>query len=99
MATVTVLTPAELRDEVEELLKLATEKAELEERIERKAEELQHSDVDGAPYLNAMAGQIRGLTQLATQSEDETLDLCTEIQELLDIVNLAVERDESRTDN
>ena len=101
MTTATTLTPAQFREELEGLLRLATEYATLESRLESKAQEPELSDwimEFNSDFLSAVGAQVRHALDAAKgesgHSDYSALDVCQDIQNALDIVKFAMERDD-----
>lgn len=100
--TISTLTPAELRAELQELLDLACEYAALEDRLRRKAIELERTEwLEGFKdrrYVDAVAGQVRPALSDAVGNEDEraaefgTDDLCRTIEAAIAVVDFAIEK-------
>ena len=96
--TTTPLTPAELRAGLQELLKLATQYAALESRIESKALELRSSDWEFSDertsFVNAISGELHGVYDAVNgESKEDALELCQRIQDTLEVLDFAIERD------
>jgi transposase len=103
MATATALTPAQLLAELQELVRLATQYAALESRIESKAKELEESDwIPGIPsrFRKAVYGAIAGALEDAQggdgSSDFDGLQLCASVQDAIEVLAFAVERDDAR---
>lgn len=99
MATTTQLTPIEVHDRLQELLKAATERASAECRIERIAAELGRDDdwTDGLRFAGAVAAEIRQALYDATTTDDmDALMRCQSIQDAIDVLKFAMERDDAR---
>ncbi|MBA3567427.1 MAG: hypothetical protein H0W31_11330 [Actinobacteria bacterium] len=99
--TVTELTPTQFREELEGLLRLATEYAALESRIESKAREIELVDwVGDMRFADGVAAQVRAALNDATNKDEQgiaefgALDLCQSIQDALDVLKFAMERDD-----
>ena len=103
MTTATTLTAAQLHEELQELLRLATQYAALESRIESKAKGLEESDwIPGIPsrYGHAVFGAIAAALENAQgehgNSDFDGLQLCASIQDAIEVLAFAVERDDGR---
>ena len=105
MTTATVpMKAAQLAAELESLLGIAAEYAGLEDRLERKARKIESSDwqfADDAPshYLTAVEAQVsRALAASTGESGSvlDALDVCQHIQDALDVLKFAMERDDAR---
>jgi len=87
VTTATTLTPAQLREELAELLRLATEYAALKSRLESKALELELSDWImelNSDVLSAVGAQVKHALGAAKgesgHSDYSALDVCQDIQ-------------------
>ena len=97
----TTPTPAEIRDRLQELLKAAVETAAAESRIERLAADVEkHEDdwTEDRPYFrSAVHGEIKQALYDATTSDDlDWLSRCQSIQDAIDVLKIAMERDDAR---
>ncbi len=97
------LSPEQFRDELEALLGLAVDYAALEDRIERKAAELEQADwlmEMGGRYINAVGSEVRGALEDAKgehgHSDFTGLQLCQSIQDAIDVLTFAIERDDRK---
>jgi hypothetical protein len=101
MTTATTLTPAQFREELEGLLKLAVDYAALESRIESKAKELEQLDwimEFDSNFVSAVGAQVREALDAAKGqhgcSDYAALDLCQDIDDAIALVKFAIERDD-----
>jgi len=99
MATLTTLTPAQFREELEALLKLTTDLVVVEERITTKARELELVDwTENMRFADGVAAQVRAALNDATNKDDQgiaefgALELCQSIQDAIDVLKFAIER-------
>lgn len=98
--TPTTLTPAQFREELEGLLRLSIEYATLECRLESKAQELELSDwimEFDSDFLSAVGAQVKQALDAAkgeSSCEYSALDVCQDIQNALDVLKFAMERDD-----
>jgi hypothetical protein len=95
------LTPAQFREELEQLLQLATQYAALESRIESKALEIEQADWVAefdSRFLDAVVAQVRhALNAAKGESGHEgytALDVCQDIQDAVDVLKFAMEKDD-----
>jgi hypothetical protein len=95
MTTATKLTPAETRDRLQELLKVATEYAAAELRMNRLAVELkQHEDEwtdDLEQFESAVNGEIMAALSWGEDDRDGPT-ICQDIQDAIDVLKFAIER-------
>ena len=102
-ADTVTLTPAQFREELEGLLQLATEYAALESQLESKALELELSDwimEFDSDYLSAVGAQVKQALDAAKGESGLpdyfALGICQDIQNALDVLKFALERDGDR---
>lgn len=93
------LTPAEIRDRLQELLKAAVDRAAAEARIERLAADLsEHEDdwTEDLPHFeSAVCGEIKQAIYDATTSDEmDAFQRCQSIQDAIDVLTFAIERDD-----
>ena len=101
MTTATV-SSAQFRSELEGLLKLATDSVVAEDRIERKARELDAMiELDVLPnrYFDAVRAEVKGALEAARgehgHSDYSALQLCQDVQNAIDLFDFARERDDA----
>jgi hypothetical protein len=97
----TKLTPATTRDRLQELLKATTHYAVAEERMRELAAELQkHEDEwteDLPHFTDAVHYEIKGaLAQVMGESDIDALGICQEIQDAIDVLTFAINRDDRK---
>jgi hypothetical protein len=102
MTTATVPRIAELQRALEELLGVAAQYAGLEDRLQRKAAELEAVEwqfaedrpPSFAAAIEAEVGKALAAAKGESGSELDALDICQQIQDALDVLTFAMERDD-----
>jgi hypothetical protein len=102
--TTTKLTPGETRDRLQELLKVATEYGAAESEMKRLAQELGEREDDWTEdlphFTDAVHYEIRGaLAQVMGESDKDALGICQEIQDAIDVLTFALDRDDRKGDD
>lgn len=94
------LSPAEFRDRLQKLLRLASEYAVAESRVKTLGRELDEAPTDGlmdglTSYRNAVLAEVKSALYDVTENDDggfDALQMCQSVQDALDVLNLAIER-------
>ena len=98
------LSPAEFRDRLQELLRLASEYALAESRVKTLGRELDEAPTDGlmddlTSCRDAVLAEIKSALYDVTEREDggfDALDRCQSVQDAIDVLTFAMERDDAR---
>lgn len=107
--TAAMLTPSDVRERLEALLKAATDYAVAEERLnhlavglgERDGDVLEDALAGLSNFRHAVVGQVQAACHDALHPEEVTdpLHICQEIQDALEVLTFAIERDDQRGDD
>jgi len=96
MTTATALTPGETLARLQELLKVATERAAAELRMEQIAAEFEEHRVGGwAEGLDRLSSAVHEEIEGALswqERNDSALMICQDIQDAIDVLKFAIER-------
>jgi hypothetical protein len=96
VATITMLTPTELRERLEELRQLGEEAVLAQSRLRAKAEDLSVHDWETDRYGNAVAGELSGVYGLLVKNGPEDGlnldDVVERIEDTIGVIDLAIER-------
>jgi hypothetical protein len=95
--TTTKLTPGETRDRLQELLKVATEYAAAESKMERLAAELSEREDDWTDDLDSFGSAVHYEIKAALSWDEDDrsgLQICQDIQDAIEVMTFALERND-----
>ena len=96
MTTATALTPGETLARLQALLKVATERAAAELRMEQIAAEFEEHRVGGwTEGLDRLSSAVHEEVEGALswqERDDSALQICQDIQDAIDVLKFAIER-------